>query len=78
MCYSNKKIDKSKNCKSFIFQIYINFYSFLFSTMNSLSILLLIYFTTTMAFANIVINKVVVRIPKPNDIGLIFGKFHFI
>lgn len=46
--------------------------------MNSLSILLLIYFTTTMAFANIVINKVVVRIPKPNDIGLIFGKFHFI
>ncbi|XP_018803298.1 PREDICTED: uncharacterized protein LOC108977830 isoform X1 [Bactrocera latifrons] len=40
--------------------------------MNYGSTLLLIYFITTTAFAKIVINKVVVRIPKPNDIGLIF------
>uniref|UniRef100_A0A034VRJ2 Uncharacterized protein n=1 Tax=Bactrocera dorsalis TaxID=27457 RepID=A0A034VRJ2_BACDO len=40
--------------------------------MNCGSILLLTYFITTTAFAKIVINKVVVRIPKPNDIGLIF------
>lgn len=43
--------------------------------MNCGSLLLLIYLITTTAFAKIVINKIVVRIPKPNDIGLIFGKF---
>ncbi|XP_054091273.1 uncharacterized protein LOC105210176 isoform X2 [Zeugodacus cucurbitae] len=40
--------------------------------MHLFSTLLLIYFTTNTVSAIIVINKVVVRIPKLNDIGLIF------